>query len=271
MSFATYRTGAIVVIAVVIAIAIGWYATSGSAADSWGSCNVAYIPLHGTMVTYIPDSESASSSNEQDQTASSDVTQSIRDADADPSIQAIIVEIDSPGGDPVAGEEIESALKQSSKPTVALIRSEGDSAAYMAASGASRIFASQFSDVGDIGITSSYTDQSKQDQESGITFNQLSIGKYKDMFDPDKPLTADERTLIMSQLQTAYQYFVHIVSANRRLATSTVTTLADGESFLGAEALSDGLIDQIGNVDDVRTYLTQKLATDAVICGIDTD
>jgi protease-4 len=268
MFFNTYRTSILIAIGIIIILAIAWFADSGATTDS---CNVAYISLHGDMVTYIPDSESASSSNEQDQTASEDVTQSIRDADSDPSIKAIVLEIDSPGGDPVAGEEIESTLKDSSKPTAALIRSEGDSAAYMAASGAGEIFASNFSDVGDIGITSSYTDQSKQDMENGITFNQLSIGKYKDMFDPDKPLTADERTVIMAQLQTAYQYFVQIVSQNRHLSTSTVTSLADGESFLGKQALSDGLIDKIGNIDDVRTFFSTKLGVDAVICGIDTD
>jgi protease IV len=257
----------IIGIAIVAALLVGWV---GSAAVG-DSCNVAYIPLHGDMVTYIPDSESATSSNEQDQTSSADVTQSIRDAATDPSIKAIVLEIDSPGGEPVAGEEIESSLKLVEKPTVALIRAEGDSAAYMAATGANTIFASQFSDLVDIGITESYTDQAKQDEADGITFDQLSIGKYKDMFDPDKPLTTDERALALTQLQTGYQDFVQIVATNRHLSVPAVTALADGSSELGAQALKNGLIDQIGDVDDVRTYLTKKIGTDAVICGIDTD
>ncbi len=261
------RTLVIIVVGVIVLLFLGWLSTSSTSA----SCNVAYIPLHGGMVTYIPDSESASSSNQQDQTASEDVTQSIRGAAADPNVKAIILEIDSPGGDPVAGEEIESTLKLVQKPTVALIRSEGDSAAYMAATGANTIFASQFSDLVDIGITESYTDQAKQDVADGITYNQLSIGKYKDMFDPGKPLTADERVLAMSQLQSLYQEFVQIVATNRHLSVPTVTALADGSSMTGQQALQDNLIDKIGDVDDVRTYLTQKLGTSAVICGIDND
>jgi protease-4 len=252
---------------ILILVLIGWFVNSATI----HSCNVAYIPLRGDMVTYIADADSASSSNPQDETSSEDVTSAIRDADADPDMKAIVVGIDSPGGDPVAGEEIESTLKLVSKPTIALIRSEGDSAAYMAATGAQTIFASNFSDVGDIGITESYTDQAQQDAASGITFNQLSVGKYKDMFDPDKPMTADERALVMNQLQILYQDFVQIVVRNRHLSTSTVTTLANGSSMTGQQALSDGLIDKIGDIDDVRTYLSQKLGTDAVICGIDTD
>lgn len=223
------------------------------------------------MVTYIPDSQASSTGNGFDQTASEDVTQSIRDAAADPSIQAIVLEIDSQGGSPVAGEEIQAALKDTKKPTVALIRDEGDSAAYMAASGANAIFASVFSDVGDIGITESYVDNSRQDEEDGLTFNQLSIGKYKDMFDTDKPLTPDERALALKELQVNYQDFVNIVAENRGMSTSTVLALANGSSVTGEEALADKLIDRIGNIDGVRSYLSDKLGTDAVICGIDTD
>lgn len=238
------------------------------ASSSGADCNVAYVQLEGDLVTYVPASDQGSSTA-QDETGSDDVTAQIREADADPDMRAIVLEIDSPGGDPVAGNEIESALKLARKPTVALIRSEGDSAAYLAASGADTIFANEFSDVGDIGITESYTDQSKQDQANGITFDQLSVGQYKDMFNSDKPLTEAERTLAMSQLQLLYRDFVQIVAQNRSLSSSTALSLANGSGFPAQEALQDGLIDSIGTVDDVRAFLTKKIGTQAVICGID--
>jgi protease-4 len=234
------------------------------------SCNVAYIKLQGTLVTYIPASEATSTGNAYDQTASEDVTAAIRQASANPVIRAIVLEVNSYGGSPVGGQEIELALKQTKKPTVALIRDEGDSAAYMAATGANTIFASVFSDVGDIGVTQSYTDTAQQDATNGITFNQLSVGTYKDMYNTDKELTPSEKTLAMDELQIVYNDFVQIVAQNRHMSVDKATVLANGAAVTGEEAVQDGLIDKIGNVDDVRSYLSGQLKQSAVICGIDT-
>ncbi|HUO50179.1 MAG TPA: S49 family peptidase [Candidatus Paceibacterota bacterium] len=264
MSPTAVRAAAVIAALAVLAIFLYFLAPTVNA------CNVAYIPLHGDLKTYIPATD-LSTSTAQDETASEDTTMAIRQAAADPSIEAIVLEIDSPGGDPVAGQEIESTLKSVTKPTVALIRSMGDSAAYMAATGANTIFANQFSDVGDIGITESYTDQARQDVASGVTYNQLSIGKYKDMFATDKPLTPDEKALAISQLQVYYQDFVNIVAQNRNMSTSTVLALADGASMPAQQALQDGLIDKLGTIDDVRSFLAQKLSNPAIICGIDTN
>jgi signal peptide peptidase SppA len=226
--------GALIMVCALIYLAI----------NPFPDCNVAYIKLQGEVITYGSLGDGSSSSSDSDSTASEDVTQEIR------------------------GEEIESTLKASPKPTVALIRDEGDSAAYMAATGANKIYANEFSDVGDIGITSSYTDQSQQDVTEGITYNQLSIGKYKDMFSPDKPLTDDERTLIMGELQTDYQKFVQIVAQNRHLSIDTTTTIANGSGLTAQTALDDGLIDKIGDLSDVQNYLNGVLHKKASICGM---
>src|SRR6202789_3564799 len=87
------------------------------------SCNVAVAQLYGTLV-YYPAENGGSASNGAgngtlDPTASEDIREQIEAADADPSIKAILLQVDSPGGDPVAGEDVADALKQSSKPTVA--------------------------------------------------------------------------------------------------------------------------------------------------------
>jgi protease-4 len=260
---------------------------------------VAYIVLHGELVTYIPPPDAATSTaniaflsypysttstsdasdqypsqdtttgSTADETASQDVTRAIRQAGADPNVKAIVLEIDSWGGVPVAGEEVEATLKEVEKPTVALIRSQGESAAYAAATGADTIFAADVSDVGDIGVTESYVDNSKQDIANGLTFNQLSVGKYKDMFNPDTPLTPAERAVAMHGLQVDYQIFVQTVAKNRHMSIEKATSLANGAAVQGEEALQDGLIDKIGNVDDVRAYLTGVIKQNAVICGID--
>ena len=264
MGFDSRKTSIIVCVGILAIFSLFWIFNRYHS-----SCNVAYISLHGLLVTYIPDSQATSTGNASDQTASEDVTRAIREATSNPHIKAIVLEIDSGGGSPVGGQEIELALKHTQKPTVALIREQGDSAAYMAATGADTIFASVFSDVGDIGITSSYVDNSQQDIANGLTFNQLSVGTYKDMYNPDKPLTVDERALAMQELQIYYKDFVQIVAQNRHMSISQATLLANGASVTGEEALQDGLIDKIGSIGDVRSYLSGELKQTATICGID--
>jgi len=250
------------VLAIVIggAIALSQYANRQTSY----SCNVADITLYGGVVYYPGEGLNASSSG--DQTAAEDVRRKIESADADPSVKAILLQIDSNGGDPVAGEDIAAALKHATKPTVALVADMGDSAAYWAATGADTIFASANSSLGDIGVTGSYLDQTRQDEENGLTFIPLTAGQYKDMGNPDAPLTPNERALIQRDLDITMQSFINTVAQNRNLSVASVTAIADGSSMLGQMALQDGLIDKIGNIYDVEDYLAGKIGEDVVLC-----
>ncbi len=95
------------------------------------------------------------------------------------------------------------------------------------------------------------------------------MGAYKDMGNTNKPLTPAEKKILMSQVKMDYDLFVQMVADGRHMSTTTVTKLSDGTSVTGPVALADGLIDKLGNVDDVRDYLSQRLGRPAVICGID--
>jgi protease IV len=253
---------------VIIAGAIGaswWFAQQPA------SCNVAEITLYGQVVYYPNESTGASvgglGDGSLDQTAAEDVRQEIESADADSSIQAIMLQVDSPGGDPVAGEEIAAALKQATKPTVAFIADQGTSAAYWASTGAQKIFASADSAVGDIGVTESYLDQTQQDSQSGLKFVSLTAGVYKDMGDPNTPLTPAEKNILQDQLNIVYNNFVAQVAANRNLSVASVTALANGSPIIGEQAVADGLIDATGTIYDVEDYLRGKIGDDVTFCG----
>ena len=167
------------------------------------------------------------------------------------SIHTIVLDIDSPGGTPVAAETIMQAMLRSKKKTVALVRNVAASGGYMAAVGASEIYASAFSEVGSIGITMSYLDQSKKDEAEGLTYVQLSTGKYKDTGSPDKAITEEEKTLLKKGLQNAHDFFVSLVSDHRKIPKEEVEKLADGSTLPASEALTHKLIDKIGNLSDV--------------------
>ncbi len=236
-----------------------------SASDQ--DCNVTGIELHGDVVTYIsPADYNTEGKLTEDETASENVVYAIREGEKDDKIKAILIEIDSYGGSAVAGEEIAVALKNAKKPTVALIRGAGDSAAYWAATGANRIFASKNSDVGSIGVTMSYLDNSTQNIKDGMTYNQLSSGKFKDAGSPDKVLTGEEKNLFMRDVNIINQNFIKAVSDNRKIGIEKVTSLADGSTMLGEAALSNGLIDQVGGRPEVDQYLKEKIGAEPEIC-----
>ena len=195
-----------------------------------------------------------------------DLKKDIKEAENDDAIEAIILEIDSYGGSPVGAEEIANALKNTKKPTVALIREGGVSAGYWAATGADRIVASKNSDVGGIGVTGSYLDYSGQNEKEGIIYNQLSSGKFKDAGDPDKALTQEERNLFMRDVNILHQNFIKIVAQNRNLDIKKVEALADGSSMLGEMALKNGLIDQIGGELEVIEYIESQIIAQPQIC-----
>lgn len=230
-------------------------------------CNVTGIELHGELTTYIPPESIDENGNLiSDQSASEEIVYSINEAEKNDSIKAIILEVDSYGGSPIAAEEIANALKNSKKPTVALIRNGGVSAGYWSATGASRIFASKNSDVGSIGATMSYLDYSQQNQKEGLIYNQLSSGKFKYTGDPDKTLTAEEKELLMRDINIINQNFIKAVAENRNLDIKKVESLADGSTLLGEMALANGLIDQVGGMPEVKTYLKEKIGEEVKIC-----
>ncbi len=229
------------------------------------SCTVMGINLHGTMLTYVPDGmrgEEEEDAATEDVVGSEEVVSAIMSADDDPSIKAILLEVDSYGGAPVAGEEIANALKALSKPSVAVIRQSGTSAAYLAATGADRIFASKSSDVGSIGVTMSYLENVDDTKK----YVQLSSGKYKDAGDPDKPLTEDEKAVLLRDVKIVHENFIEAVAQNRNIPVEEVRKIADGSSVLGMTAISLKLIDEIGSWTEAEKYLEQQIGEKPVVC-----
>jgi len=228
-------------------------------------CTIAGINAHGDFVTYASNYD-PDTGETLTEASSEDIVAAIHAAEQYPNIKGILLDVDSYGGNPVAAEEIADALKNAQKPTVALIRGAGTSAAYWAATGADRIIASALSDIGSIGATYSYTDASKFNAKEGYTFNQLSTGVYKDFGNPDKPLTEAERALVMRDLVIAKDKFVQAVATNRNMSVADVEAFADGSSVLGEAALEKKLIDQIGTYNDAKAYLAEQTGVPSEVC-----
>jgi protease-4 len=79
-------------------------------------------------------------------------------------------------------------------------------------------------------------------------------------------LTQEEKALIMRDLAIMHKNFISLVATNRNLSVDRVTQMADGSSMLGEMALKNGLIDEIGGMNEALVYLKEQLAIDPVIC-----
>lgn len=238
------------------------YDGSSSSSDSTSECNVLGLNLHGMLLTYIPPGNEDDTFSDKDVTGSEELVSGILSAQSDDNIKAVVLEVDSSGGYPVAGEEIADALKTLNKPSVAIIRQSGASAAYWAATGADKIFASKNSDVGSIGVTLSYLENVDKDKK----WIDLSTGKYKDTGNPDKPLTEEERQLLLRDLDVVLQNFIQAVSDNRNIPVDKVKAIADGSTVLGEKAKTLGLIDEIGSWIQAEKYLEEQIGAKPDIC-----
>lgn len=227
-------------------------------------CNVIALDVHGVITTYR-DSTNADGLLGTE-TPSGELVAHLMQAKENGSIKAVLLDIDSPGGYPQGAKEAAEAVRALNKPSVAWVRGAGDSAAYWIASAATTIVASPVSDVGSIGVTASYTDVSKQNADEGITYNSISTGKFKDTGDPDKPLTSDERSYIERQNYQLLSIFIQDVALWREMSEEAVRAIADGSSFLGAEAKEKGLVDVLGTRPEAFAALKEQIGEEPRLC-----
>ncbi len=231
------------------------YNASGSVSD--GECNIATIPIVGDLATFgvSTDEEGA----EVLTTTMSDTLSKIGSASRDPNIMGIFLLVDSGGGSPSAGMMIADELKKDSLPSGAFIFDIGASSAYLAASGADTIIAAPMADVGSIGVTMSYLQNTQYNEINGQEYIELTSAKFKDTGSPDRPLTQEEKALFQRDLDLAHEEFVRMISENRNIPQEEVAKLADGSTLPAKLALEKKLIDAIGNKETAREWFAQQL------------
>jgi protease IV len=214
--------------------------------------NVALIPINGPITGNGGGSFGAVSVSSQD------IVAFIEDANNNPKIDAIVLEINSPGGSAVASDEIAAAIKKVDKPVVAYMREVAASGGYWIASAADYVVANRMTITGSIGVISSYVEFSQFMEEYGIGYERLVAGKHKDIGTPFKKLNTEEKNIMQQKLDLIHNYFIDEVAENRGLPTSVVEELATGRIFLGVEAKNNGLVDELGNQETVTLYLQNR-------------
>ncbi len=217
-----------------------------------GQGNVALIRVSGSI--------SSSSDSFFEKPASPDeIIGMIEQAEKAAAVKGILMEINSPGGSPVASEELMKAVKNAGKPTVAVIRDIGTSGAYWVASASDHVIASPVSLTGSVGVTASYLEFSQLLQDYGVRYERLVSAEHKDVGSPFRNLTGEEREIAEAALAKMHSYFLGSVVENRQLTDkAAIGRVSTAMVFLGSEAKELGLVDGLGGKKEAEEWLMQQ-------------
>jgi protease-4 len=189
-------------------------------------------------------------------------------AEADPDVKAVLVRVDSPGGDVTTSDilyhELSGFKKRKKVPVVAAFMGVAASGGYYLASAADVIVAHPTSITGSIGVISLHISLAGLLDKIGVKVEALKSGANKDMGSPFRAMTEDDRKLFQALIDQFYARFVSVVAEGRRgrLTEAEVRTLADGRVYTAQQALEAKLVDRVG-------YLADAIAEAKSRAGVD--
>ncbi|MBC8520623.1 MAG: signal peptide peptidase SppA [Methanomicrobia archaeon] len=182
-----------------------------------------------------------------------DIAKLIKRAGEDPSVRAIILRINSPGGSAAASQELHAEVckaQENGKIVVTSMSDVATSGGYYVACASDKIVANPGTITGSIGVIFSQLQYSELLEEYGIRANVIKSGKYKDIGSPLRNMTEEERELLQEMIDDIYFQFVRAVAEGRQMNESEVLELADGRILTGRQAKEMGLVDELGNFQD---------------------
>lgn len=215
----------------------------------------ALIPLHGVLAPRMNLMTNMSGG-----TSTELFARDVQTAAADPTVKAIILLADTPGGT-VAGTQAAAAAVMAVrgvKPVATMVQGLMASAGVWIGSAAGIVaLDSGTAQVGSIGVVATHVDVSQREQAMGVKTTEIVAGKFKRAASQYGPLTETGQKVIQEQVDYLYSLFVSDVAGNRGVSVEQVlSNMADGRMFIGQQAIDAGLADQIGSLDMLITQLT---------------
>jgi protease-4 len=206
---------------------------------------VAVIVLRGLISSSIPGTVSDSMVD--------DMRAGLAQAREDSRVKAIVLEIDSPGGEVTASDQIYNAVLQAraKKPVVVYMDSLAASGGYYVSCGGKFLMANETTITGSIGVIIQTLNYEQLFNKLGLAAVVFKSGKFKDILNGARPITAEERELIQSFVMQTYDKFLGIVAKERGVSAELLrNTIADGRILSGKDALNNKLIDALGQLED---------------------
>jgi protease-4 len=206
---------------------------------------IAVITMRGLISSSLPGTVTDSMVD--------DMRAALQQARDDNHVKAIVLEVDSPGGEVTASDAIYSALikTRARKPVVVYMDSLAASGGYYVSCGGKYLMASDTTITGSIGVIIQTLNYEQLFNKVGLASVIFKSGKFKDMLNGARPITPEERELVQSFIMKTYDKFLGIVAKERNLPADLLrNTIADGRILSGKDAFDNKLIDGLGELDD---------------------
>ncbi len=180
----------------------------------------------------------------------------------DPFISAILIRINSGGGVVITSDEIAREVKKtisSGKPVFVSMGDVAASGGYYASCFASRIFADPGTITGSIGVTGLLANFSGTLGKLGIHEDGIDLSKSSGFLNPGKEFRESDISNVHDMIISMYDRFVKVVAEGRKLPGERVRELGEGQVWTGREALANGLVDELGSLQDAENYIRNKI------------
>jgi len=206
---------------------------------------IAVISLSGTIT--IGESSLLSSSTITPELVRDYLTR----AEKNKRVKAIVLQIESPGGEIAPCQEIlwEIQRVKETKPIVVSMGGTATSGGYYISTKANKIVALPTTMTGSIGVISAIPNIEGLLEKLGIQIEIFKGGKYKDMYRGLRELTPEEEEIMQGMIDEYYEQFIDVVAEGRGLGKEEVRNLATGQIYTGTEAKELGLVDELGDLD----------------------
>lgn len=246
--------GTVTVLLVLVATYLGFQLSDKAANAVLHPYNTAQVPITGK----ISRGSSSIPFLGNDGVDVDGVVDRIEAADDDPAVEALVLRINTPGGSPVAAEQIRRAVAAFDGETTAFVVEKCTSAGYWIACACDEIHAHEQSTVGSIGVIGSKRNYSGLADQLGVEYERFVAGEFKDAAHPLKRIEEAERDYLQNHIDEHYEHFVQRVSEGRDMDAERVRSIG-ARKFLGAEAKNRGLIDAVGTKDDMIGRLSESI------------
>ncbi len=182
-----------------------------------------------------------------------DLRWQLEQARDDANVRAVVLEVDSPGGEVTASDMIYHAVVQTRarKPVVVYMESLAASGGYYVSCGGKYLMANETSITGSIGVIIQTLNYEQLFNKIGLASVVFKSGKFKDMLNGARPITPEERDYVQGFVMKTYEQFLGIVAKERNVPADVLRNgIADGRILSGRDALDNKLIDGLGQIED---------------------